>query len=83
LAVVDRRVTLLEKSELLRQVRGIFNVGSQIWTASYVETFPMFQVRLWLSSYDALYAEMVGLFERTLYLNPETEVRLHTQAVKK
>jgi hypothetical protein len=41
--------------------------------ASYVEAIPVFQVRLWLSSYDAVYAGMVGWFEFMSWLNPETE----------
>lgn len=48
-----------------------------------VEDFPVFRVRLWFSYYKALHAEMVGLFECLLWLNPEIEVKLQTQAVKK
>lgn len=51
--------------------------------ASYVEAIPMFSVRLWLLSCDALYAEIVGWFECVLWLNLETEVRLLTQDVNK
>lgn len=62
MAVLDRKVTLPEKAELFPQVHGIFNVGSQVWTACYVEASPMLRVSLWLSFYNALFAEMVGLF---------------------